>query len=238
VKNVDAIRLHVQGLLNSFREPKSHKIPRTLPFPPQTTLIGLAGAALGLSENTIWKECKGLGVAVVDISKASDLGGTGKAEDLVKYKKYKDSEIETSIFVRELLYKPEYMVYYTTENEKFLNRLFNAFLNPVYALSLGRDDELITIKSVEKANLEPLHTGEFEETILPFDPVEEGFEIDISNQRYFEPYSTVLLPSTFIVKNGVREPSGFRKFVFLRNLKITLTKEGGFTDGKYNFFLL
>jgi len=235
---VEAIRLHVQGLLNSFREPKSHKIHRTLPFPPQTTLIGLAGAALGLSENNLWKECKGLGVAVVDISKASDLGGAGKAEDLVTYKKYKDSDIETSIYIRELLYKPEYMIYYATDNGKLLNRLFNAFLNPVYALSLGRDDELITIKSVEKVNLESLDTGDFEETILPFDPVEEGFEIDISNQRFFEPYSTVLLPSTFIVKNGVREPLSFRKCIFLRNLKITLTKEGGFTDGQYNFFLL
>ena len=238
MKNVDAIRLHVQGLLNSFREPKSHKIHRTLPFPPQTTLIGLAGAALGFSENTIWKEFKGLRVAVVDVSKASDLGGAGKAEDLVKYKKYKDSDIETSIYIRELLYKPEYMIYYTSENEKLLERLFNAFLNPVYALSLGRDDELITIKSVEKVNIEPLDSGEFEETILPFDPVEEGFEIDMTNQRYFEPYSTVLLPSTFTVKNGVREPAGFKKYIFLKNLKITLNKEGGFTDGRYNFFLL
>ena len=238
MKNVDAIRLHVQGLLNSFREPKSHKIHRTLPFPPQTTLIGLAGAALGLSESTLWKEFKSLHVAVVDVSKASDLGGAGKAEDLVKYKKYKDSDIETSIYVRELLYKPEYMIYYASEKKDILERLFNAFLNPVYALSLGRDDELITIKSVEKVNLEPLESGEFEETILPFDPVEEGFEIDMSNQRYFEPYSTVLLPSTFTVKNGVREPSGFRKYIFLKNLKITLNKQGGFTDGKYNFFLL
>jgi len=238
VNSVDAIRLHIQGLLNSFREPKSHKIHRTLPFPPQTTLIGFAGAALGLSEGTLWKEFKSLRVAVVDVSKTSDLGGAGKAEDLVKYKKYKDSDIESSIYVRELLYKPEYMVYYASEKKDILERLFNAFLNPVYALSLGRDDELITIKSVEKINLKPIESGEFEETILPFDPVEEGFEIDMSSQRYFEPYSTVLLPSTFIVKNGVREPAGFKKYIFLKNLKIVLNKDGGFTDGKYNFFFL
>lgn len=235
---MDAIRLHVQGLLNSFREPKSHKIHKTLPLPPKTTLFGLAGAAMGLSESTLWKECKDLHAAVVDVSKDSDLGGVGKAEDLIKYKKYKDSDIETSIYVRELLYKPEYVIYYISKKKDILERLFSAFLNPVYALSLGRDDELITIKSVEKVNLEPLESGEFEETILPFDPIEEGFEIDVNNQGYFEPYSTVLLPSIFTVKNGVREPAGFRKYVFLKNLKITLHKEGGFTDGKYNFFLL
>lgn len=238
MKSVDAIRLHVQGLLNSFRDPKSHKIHRTLPFPPRTTLIGLAGAALGLSEDVVWKECEGVRVAVVDVSKASDLGGTGKAEDLVKYKKYKDSTTETSLYVRELLYKPEYMIYYTSEKEELLDKIFSAFQNPVYALSLGRDDELITIKSIEKTNLESLEFGEFEETILPFDPSEEGFDIDIGNQRYFEPYSSVLLPSTFSVKKGIREPADLQKYVFLKNCKMTLTKKGGFTDGRYNFFLL
>lgn len=235
---VDAVRIHVRGLLNSFRDPNTHKIHRTFPFPPRTTLIGLAGAALGLSEDTIWQECKDLKVAVVDISKESDIGGMGKAEDLIRYKKYKDSSIETSIFVRELLYKPEYLIYYASDDGRHINDLYNAFLNPAYVLSLGRDDEIISIKSVEKTDLSSVDSGEFEETILPFNPKDEGFEIDVNNQKYFEPYSLATLPSTFIVKDNIRQPSDFKIYAFLKNLKIHLTKKGGFTDGRYNFFLL
>lgn len=233
-----AIRLHVRGLLNSFRDPNTHKIHRTFPLPPRTTLIGLAGAALGLSEDIIWQECSNLQVSVVDISKESDIGGVGKAEDLIRYKKYKDSKIEKSIFVRELLYKPEYLIYYASNDENIIDNLYKSLLNPAYVLSLGRDDEIISIKSVEKIDIRAVDSGEFEETILPFNPRDEGFEIDINNQKYFEPYSLATLPSTFIVKNNVRKPSDFKRYTFLKNLKIHLSKQGGFTDGRYNFFLL
>ncbi len=228
----------MRGLLNSFRDPNTHKIHRTFPFPPRTTLIGLAGAALGFSEDTIWQEFSDLKVAVVDISRESDIGGTGKAEDLIRYKKYKDSKIETSILVRELIYKPEYLIYYVSDNETHVEVLYKGFLNPTYALSLGRDDEIISVKSVEKVELSTVDSGDFEETILPFNPKDQGFEIDLAGQKYFEPYSLVTLPSTFTVKKNIRKPSGFRTYAFLKNLRMHLNKQGGFTDGRYNFFLL
>ncbi len=233
---VDALRLHVRGLLNSYRDPKTHKIHRTFPFPPRTTLIGLAGAALGLSEDVLWRECSDLQVAVVDIAKENGLHGTGRAEDLIRYKKYKDNTIETSIYIRELIYKPEYMVYYASDEEKMLGKLYEAFLNPKYALSLGRDDELMALLSIEKVSLSSLEYGEYEETILPFNPAERGFDLNLDN-KYFEPYSLATLPSTFTVKGGVRMPSGLQTYAFLKNLKLCM-KGGGFTDGRYNFFFL
>lgn len=235
---MDAIRLHVRGLLNSYRDPKTHKIHHTFPFPPRTTLIGLAGAAMGFSEDILWKECNDLKVAVVDITKETSLHGIGRTDDLIKYKKYKDNTIESSIFVRELIYKPEYMIYYVPNQKSTLEKLHRAFLNPKFALSLGRDDELIILYKVENVNLMPLEAGEYGETIVPFNPAIEGFNIDINNQKYFEPYNLATLPSTFISKNGMRTPSGLQMYAFLKNLKIYIKKDGGFTDGKYNFFLL
>jgi CRISPR-associated Cas5-like protein len=233
---VNALRLHLRGLLNSYRDPKTHKIHRTFPFPPRTTLIGLAGAALGLSEDVLWDECKDLQVAVVDITKDNILHGTGRAEDLVRYKKYKDSTIETSIYIRELIYKPEYMIYYALDGGYVLDQLQEAFLNPKYALSLGRDDELVMLHAIEKVELSPLDYGEYGETILPFNPAEHGFTVDIDN-RYFEPYSLATLPSTFTVNGTVRTPSGLQTYAFLKNLKLSI-KGDGFTDGRYNFFFL
>lgn len=233
---VNALRLHVHGLLNSYRDPKTHKIHRTFPFPPRTTLIGFAGAALGFSEDVLWGGCKDLRVAVVDITKENILHGTGRAEDLVKYKKYKDSTIETSVYIRELIYKPEYMIYYASDGEDVLDQLHEAFLNPKYAMSLGRDDELVMLHAIEKVELSPLDYGEYGETILPFNPTEQGFTVD-TNNRYFEPYSLATLPSTFTVKGDVRTPSGLQTYAFLKNLKLSI-KGDGFTDGRYNFFFL
>ena len=235
---VDAIRLRVRGLLNSYRDPKTHKIHRTFPYPPRTTLIGLAGAALGLSENVLWDEYKDLQVAVVDIAKENSLRGIGKADDLIKYKKYKDTTIETSILIRELLYKPEYLIYYASYKKNALEEIHEAFQNPKYALSLGRDDELIILHEIEKVNLMPLESGEYGETILPFNPATEGFHIDITKQKYFEPCTLATLPSEFIIKGSVRTPSKLQTYAFLKNLKIHIKKDGGFTDGKYNFFFL
>ena len=235
---VDAIRLRVRGLFNSYRDPKTHKIHRTLPFPPRTTLVGLAGAALGLSEDVLWGEYKDLQVAVVDISKENSLHGVGRADDLIKYKKYKDSDVETSILIRELLYKSEYLIYYTSSKKNALEKIHEAFLHPKYALSLGRDDELIMLHEIEKVNLMPLESGDYGETILPFNPATEGFHIDITTQKYFEPCTLATLPSQFTIKNGVRTPSKLQTYAFLKNLRIQITKDGGFTDGRYNFFFL
>ncbi|SNQ61188.1 hypothetical protein MNV_250005 [Candidatus Methanoperedens nitroreducens] len=193
---------------------------------------------MGLSEDILWKEFNDLKVAVVDVTKDTILHGIGRTDDLVRYKKYKDTTIESSIFVRELIYKPEYMVYYVPNQKSTLEKLYNAFLNPRFALSLGRDDELIILYKVEIVNLIPLEAGEYGETIVPFNPAIEGFNIDINNQKYFEPYNLATLPSTFISKNGMRTPSGLQTYAFLKNLKIYIKKDGGFTDGKYNFFLL
>jgi CRISPR-associated Cas5-like protein len=226
----------MHGLLNSYRDPKTHKIHRTFPFPPRTTLIGFAGAALGLSEDVLWDECNDLRVAVVDITKENILHGTGRAEDLVKYKKYKDSTVETSIYIRELIYKPEYMIYYASDGEDVLDQLHEAFLNPKYALSLGRDDELVMLRAIERVELFPLNYGEYGETILPFNPAEQGFTVDVNN-KYFEPYSLATLPSTFTVKGAVRTPSGLQTYAFLKNLKLGIKGEG-FTDGSYNFFFI
>lgn len=87
-----------------------------------------------------------------------------------------------------------------------------------------------------EVELSQLDYGEYGETVLPFNPVEQGFTVDVNN-RYFEPYSLATLPSTFIVNGDVRTPSGLQTYAFLKNLKLYVKGEG-FTDGRCNFFFL
>jgi len=44
----------VRAPVASFRRPLDHNYQRTLPMPPPTTLLGIAGAALGLSDRELW----------------------------------------------------------------------------------------------------------------------------------------------------------------------------------------
>ena len=48
------IAVRVRAPVASFRRPLDHNYQRTLPMPPPTTLIGIAGAALGLSDRELW----------------------------------------------------------------------------------------------------------------------------------------------------------------------------------------
>jgi CRISPR-associated protein Cas5t len=50
------LELKVCGPVSSFRRPMDHNYQKTFPLPPPTTLLGLAGAALGLSPEEMWKE--------------------------------------------------------------------------------------------------------------------------------------------------------------------------------------
>ena len=57
---MELLALNVSAPVASFRRPLDLNYQRTLPLPPPTTLIGLAGAALGMSPWDLWGTCPGL----------------------------------------------------------------------------------------------------------------------------------------------------------------------------------
>ena len=56
------VSLH--GMTASFREPGSHLYQATLPLPPISALVGMAGAALGKSFEKAWPFFKDAGLFV------------------------------------------------------------------------------------------------------------------------------------------------------------------------------
>ncbi|MDI9401965.1 MAG: CRISPR-associated protein Cas5 [Verrucomicrobiota bacterium] len=201
----------VQAPVVSFRRPLDHNYQRTLPMPPPTTLIGLAGAVLGASDYHLWAEdslFRDIKVSVwMDIE-------PGYAQDMWTLLKIKSGKMERSPYMRELLFDVHYTLLYGG-SEDLLTRLEQGFRDPVYPLSLGREDELLFVKDI---TVDSASSGEsrFRGTILPGDIREMPVRPILQPGIRFEPPLVERLPLSFSVDDKrIRHPENHAVFSFL-----------------------
>lgn len=212
-----ALSLKVSAPQVSFRRPLDLNYQRTLPLPPPTTMIGLAGSALGLADYQIWNEAqwkplRNLKVAVT-LNKPP-----GKAKDMITVLKVKNGKIEQrSPYFRELLFNVEYTLFYAGEDE-FIEELSKAFEDPAFPLSLGREDELIEIVSIEQIKLttgKPVFYG----TAIPGDIREMKISLPAfksgKSPIKLEPAIIENMPLKFKVEKGSRLPIKKATITFL-----------------------
>lgn len=147
------------GLTASFREPGSHLYQATLPFPPVSALVGMAGAAFGKTFQEAWTFFKSKELCV-GVSGATE----GSGIDLWKYKKIADAKdeqeknfvklhglskiVRDDILNREFLVNPRFRAFYAMSDKNVAETLRAAFLDPVYALSLGASDDIARTEGV------------------------------------------------------------------------------------------
>jgi CRISPR-associated protein Cas5t len=151
-----------RGVTASFREPGAHLYHVTLPLPPISTMIGLAGAALGKDFKGAWDFFKANAIAV-GVKGTSE----GKGIDLWRYKKMaaqaKTDEEKTvmkefdrkqivrdDILNREFLAYPKVEICYAAPEIKVVEELRDSFCGPCYALSLGSSDDIAKIESISR----------------------------------------------------------------------------------------
>lgn len=122
----------------SYRIPEYHNFHKTLPLPPPTALIGMAGAALGLEAWLAqrWFDDNGLEIGVYGTYE-------GLYTDLWKIASTK-KETESSIVKREYLFRNNY-VFVFGGSESLTGQLAEAFANNHYALTAGNSDSLMKI---------------------------------------------------------------------------------------------
>ncbi len=203
-----AIALKVKAPQVSFRRPLDLNYQRTLPLPPPTTMIGLAGAALGLSNYQIWNEKRWQPLREIKVAALLDKP-PGKAKDMMTVLKIKGKKIEQrSPYFRELLFNVEYTLIYAGEDE-LIESLITALKDPVYPLSLGREDELIEIVSSDEIELvegEPIFRG----TAVPGDIREMEIKLPVFKSDKvpikLEPAVVENVPLKFKVEKGYRIP--------------------------------
>lgn len=216
---MEGLAVTLRAPVASFRRPLDLNFQRTLLLPPPTTCLGIAGAALGLSDRELWAPSSPLrNLKVAVLMEPSPFTGRNPvlAKDLWKVMKIKNKKIapERSPYFRELLFFVRYTLLFTA-NENLLSQLEKAFLDPAYPLSLGREDELALVEKVRRA-IFTRGTPIFRGTIVPGDFREMKVRVQLSPGIRIEPPSVEKLPTEFkLDKGGIRQPLKPKVFTFI-----------------------
>lgn len=207
----------IKGIANtaSFRIPESHTFQQTLPLPPITTLVGLVGAALGLSfkDAMRFREDNGLYLGVIGKH-------NGQLRDLWKYHKIKTGEVISDVLLREYLVDFRMKLAIGSENAGSLTQVRDGFLNPHYALTIGNSDDLLKICKVGQIeSLKSSPSSEFQNTVLSgdhtgvYEPI-----LDLKNTPITETIcapQVFLLPTAFSFVGNERRVSRRNHFTFV-----------------------
>ena len=234
---IRATRVTLTGITNGFRTPLSQTVQDTLPLPPPTTLIGLLGAAAGISRyeiSTLYQKFK---VGVIGTHSAT-------YQDLTKIVKYagegkiKNPENPSSLLFRENLFNTFFRIWYIPNDDKSQTWVSEAFANPRYALSLGRDDEIVRIDEVTDVELKEEPNPELHDTVVDF-PLDPSKDELLEESVKLIPFVTIPLPRAFsIASDFSRTPMDFRRYTFIERYKIRSKNKGAFRDGNECFYAL
>jgi len=207
------LAVQVQATVASFRRPLDHNYQRTLPMPPPTTLAGIAAAALGLSDWQLWAPLSPLRYLKVSVLIDKE---PGHSRDMWTVLKIKGNKIaERSPYFRELLFFPRYTLLYGGD-EDLLHRLAQAFCDPAYPLSLGREDELMLVDNIAMAEAQD-GDPRFQGTVLPGDIRQmKGVQVVMKPAVALKPILVETLPLRFRVdERGIRHPEAITPLSFL-----------------------
>ena len=128
----------------SFRDPNTHLYQESLPAPSPTNIVGMAGAALGISFKEALEFFKSNQIGIGYSAKREGFG-----KDLWNYSKIQSKGVIKDILIREFFYGIKAELFFACKDKVIIDRLYNAYKDPFYALTLGNSDELVKIISVE-----------------------------------------------------------------------------------------
>jgi CRISPR-associated protein Cas5t len=217
----------------SFRIPETHTFQQTLPLPPITTLIGILGAAAGLSFEAAMSYCK------ENVLRFGVIGtNRGRFNDLWKYQKVKSDGVITAVLLREYIVDLEMELYIAAEKEALMHNVRKYFLDPYYALTAGSSDSLMKVKKISavgKTEVKPLTC--FSNTVIAGDHAGNyESDIDIRNvplMRDIYAPSVHLLPVEFDFYGEERRVKARRAFTFIDTpIKLRKSVEGIEDEGK------
>lgn len=255
---MEFLRVKLSGCLNSFRQPDFHTYHKTLPLPPKTTIAGMLGAALGISPKVVNDEWLindrfRMGIFGISNGKANDLWQIRKFENkqISAFKKFRDdierhnlkeeyeviTPYKTAVIVRELLFASEYILYLNFDNSADLDLIKRHLENPVWALSIGREDELVKITAIDEIEIQEKEDVFLKNTVVATDTNSQRYEIDLTSKTLQvnllqESPKIVRLPINFIHKKDgdAREANTFQDFTFISQLPIRLKGSKAFWD--------
>lgn len=207
----------------TFRNPEFQNFHKTLPLPPPTTMVGIAGAAMGLSpgaSQSFFEES--------DFVMGSYCKNGGVTTDLWKYNDFADR----SIILKEVLFQNEIILVYGSENISKVDKLKESFINPVYSLTLGNSDSLAKVVAI-KEEFDIIESDEVAHCLVEGDIIEEVLS-NSTNGLDFSIYSTsdpvaLDLPTRFTYSDeyGMRSVRQRKQFSLITTgMKLNVKKTG------------
>ncbi len=131
----------------SIRIPEAHTFQPTLPNPTPTNMIGLLGAAMGLS----YKEAQEF-VINNEIKFGINGSSSGFMRDFQKMILIKGNSYHEEPLYREVHCWSRFHLFYSSEKGEIFDQITKAFKNPVYPPVFGRSDDLLKIKKLSTIN--------------------------------------------------------------------------------------
>lgn len=194
----------------SFRNPDFQNFHKSLELPPPSTIIGMVGAALGYSPlqaqdffNTYEFE---IGIYGTYQGKCSD---TWKYNKGIRDMRLYNPEMDGSIIQKEYLVFTSFLIAFSSKHSKALEKLSSAFLDPVYALTMGNSDSLAYIRSIEQ-DFEEIDTTEIENCLIKGDVVNDVMSLADTGNLNFSIYSNDLLTYDLPVRFNYENDYGRR----------------------------
>lgn len=210
---MNILRIDIKSFTASFRNPQNMKIQDSVPFPPPTTIVGILGAAFGYEHFRALEEFSDLLLGI----KVREKHGEGF--DLWAIKKTDKSRgTQKSIVKRQFFYMPGFSVYLGSENKPFLEKIAKALKKPVYPLSLGRDDELITEIGATLTETFEIPEGEIENVVVKGRLSPQNIEVKLSEVAgEINKFQVFRLAKNFNLnkRTGARYPSGYNEYTFI-----------------------
>ncbi len=224
---MDAIKIKTISAFTSFKWQKDQRYHRTYELPPKTTLFGFIGSALGLKEEEIYHRWQWvdnseplfnrINVAVL----IDDIEGRIKETWTTIKNVPAHKRIVSTPIVREQLFRARYFIYVRAESNSLLNYIKNKVETPIFPLSLGRDDELVRVKSVNIVSLtDPKSPIMLYGILLPFNIAKVDSKTVLEGT--LKPHLTQKLPHRFEIIDKTREPKDVEEFTFLTGYKIII----------------
>jgi len=207
----------------TFRNPEFQNFHKTLPLTPPTTMVGIAGAAMGLSPEDSQRFFEETAFEMGTYCK-----NAGTATDLWKYNDFS----ERSIILKEVLFQNNVILIYGSDDSSKIDTLIASFENPVYGLTLGNSDSLAKVVAIkEETNLSEKEI--IAHCLVEGDIIEEVLS-NASNGLDFSIYSTsdpvaIDLPTRFSYADGygMRSVCQRKQFSLITSeMKLNVRKKG------------
>lgn len=179
-------------------------------MPPPTTILGLAGAALGLPDRNLWSVTSPLRAVKVAVWIDEE---PGLARDMWTLLKIKGASMTRSPYFRELLFQARYTLLYGGDSAA-TQELYKAFHDPAFPLSLGREDELVNVLLIEFQEATSGGTL-LRGTVVRGDLRRLNVRPVLRPGTRISPPIVERLPLRFEVKDDVRHPTDYQVFTFL-----------------------